>query len=130
MKYPLDSIGHFRTARILSYTADNRPGHRLGAVLHRGNRALSFGINSLVKTHPIQYHVTGKIYLHAEIAALIGRRHYDDLSSCSITVYREVKGLPALAKPCAQCQIILAAAGIKKVYYSVPDAPYWNIIKL
>ena len=128
----LDKHPHFKNARLLSYNSEApNPGKRIGAVLHKGNKALAFGINSYVKTHPIQKHIPMKTYLHAEIAALVKRRHYDDISSCEVTIYREtIDGVPALAKPCAQCQIILAAFGIKKVHYSIPESPFYASMKL
>lgn len=131
MTHPLDAIGHFRTARLLSYTSDaDRPGKRLGAVLHHGRRPLSYGVNSLVRTHPVQDRSPHKIYIHAEVAALIGRRHYGDLARCSVTVYREVDGQPAMAMPCPQCQAILSTAGIRRVYYSIPEPPYYGLMRL
>ena len=130
--YPLDKFPHFKNARLLSYLSEGRnPGHRLGAVLHRGKRALSFGCNLFDKTHTLHINSPRRQFLHAEINALIKRRYYDDIASCEITVYRETyDGKPALAKPCKDCQKILQAFGIKKVYYSIPDEPYFAILKL
>jgi tRNA(Arg) A34 adenosine deaminase TadA len=129
---PLDKMVHFKSARLLSYNSvAPNPGKRMGAVLHRGKKALAYGINSFNKTHPIQCLLPNKEYLHAEVAALLKRRHYDDIHSCEMTVYRETgDGKPAMAKPCAQCQAILAEFGIRRVYYSVPDAPYFAVMRL
>lgn len=129
---PLDRMAHFKSARLLSYNSvAPNPGKRMGAVLHKGNKALAFGINSFDKTHPIQCHLPHKEFLHAEIAALLKRRYYDDIHSCEMTVYRETgDGCPAMAKPCAQCQAILAEFGIKKVYYSTAEAPFFAVLKL
>lgn len=130
MNYPLDNIGLFKDARLISYCAiADRPGKRLGAILHKGRRKLSFGHNLFGKTHPMQMHE--KESLHAEVQALIKRRHYDDVSSCEMTVYRETyDGKPAMAKPCKSCQIVLRAFGIKTVYYSIPIEPFWCVMKL
>ena len=130
MQYPLDKIGHFKSARLASYLSDAPyPGKRLAAVIHKGKQIFALGINSFEKTHTLQ---GGSVrqYLHAEIAALLKRRYYDDLSSCSITVYRESHGKPALAKPCNQCQRIMKSMGIKKVYFSIAQEPYFNMLKL
>jgi deoxycytidylate deaminase len=131
MEYPLDKIHHFKDARLASYMSEGeRPGRRLGAVLHKGNKKLAFGCNSFTKSHTIQNQGM-KPFLHAEISVLLKRRHYEDLTTCSITVYRETNdGRPALAMPCSQCQKILRLFGIKKVYFSMPVAPYFNILKL
>lgn len=131
INYPLDNIGHFRIARLTSYLSEGypHPSKKLGAVISKGNKILSIGCNSYTKTHTLQGKGL-KPYLHAEISALIRRRHYDDLSSCSITVYRESKNLPVMAKPCKQCMLLLREFGIKKVYYLVPQEPFFEMIKI
>lgn len=130
-RYPLDKIPHFKDARLTSYLSDGkRPGKRLGAVLHKANKKLAFGCNSFIKSHTLQ-NKSIKPYLHAEISVLLKRRHYEDLESCQITIYRETSdGSPALARPCLQCQKILRLFRIKKVYYSIPHVPFYNILKL
>lgn len=132
LQYPLDSNRQFKEARLASYLSEGKnPGRRMGAVLHHGNRSLSFGVNLFDKTHTLQMNYPMKQFLHAEINALIKRRHFSDLSLCQMTVYRETcGGVPALAKPCANCQTILRSFGIKKVYYSTPIFPYWDVLKL
>lgn len=129
--YPLDKITHFKEARLVSYLSEgDRPGRRLGAILHKGNNRLAFGCNSFSKSHTLQKNSL-KPYLHAEINAILKRRHYEDIGSCQLTVYRETSdGKPAMALPCMQCQKILKAVGIKKVYYSIPIEPYYHILKL
>ena len=129
-KYPLDKTKHFKDARLVSYLSDaDRPGRKMGAILHRGNKKLAFGINSFIKTHTLQGGGL-KTYLHAEVSAAIKRRHYDDLTSCEITIYREVNNMPALAMPCKQCQSILRILGIKKIWYSIPFEPYHDVMIL
>lgn len=130
--YPLDLIHFFKQARLVSYLSDGQsPGRKMGAVLHRNNILLSYGCNSFSKTHTIQGLDHPKQYLHAEISALIKRRHFDNINTCQMTVYRENRfGLPTLAKPCVQCQAILKAFGIKKIYYSMSLAPFFDVLKL
>jgi deoxycytidylate deaminase len=131
--YPLDNILLFKQARLISYLSNGqRPGKRLGAVLFaKRNQLLAYGCNSFDKTHPIQKYNKNKQYLHAEISTLLKRRHYDNLNSCSMVVYREDgDGNPALALPCKQCQTILQEHGIKKVYYSIPTEPYYDLLRL
>ena len=48
-----------------------------------------------------------------------------------MVVYREDgDGNPVLAKPCENCQTIMKEFGIKKVYYSIPDSPYYEKLTL
>ena len=132
MIYPLDKHPHFKAARLLSYLSEGKtPSRRMAAILHKGNKSLSYGVNLFNKTHTLHINSPKRQFLHAEINALIKRRYYNDISSCQITIYRETyDGLPALAKPCTNCQDILRSFGIKKVYYSIPTEPYYMILKL
>lgn len=86
----------------------------LGAVVVDGSKIISVGANKL-KTHPKSTHPYRS--LHAEMAAIIAA--HQDLSKCSMYVYREIKsGVPAIAKPCIYCQLMIQEAGLKHVYYS------------
>ena len=83
---------------------------------------LSTASNSYTKTHPIQKYFAErvghpeKIYLHAEIAAILRCK---DKPIHRIQVYRYGKdGQPLLSKPCAICEEAIRAYGIKEVYYS------------
>jgi deoxycytidylate deaminase len=68
--------------------------------------------------------------IHAEFHALIGLSKGDS-KGCVAYVYRETKdGKPANAKPCRTCEKALKLAGIKKVYYTLPTAPYYGTIDL
>lgn len=130
-KHPLDQILFFKAARLVSYLSVG--GHyaskRMGAVLFKGKSQLGYGFNILNKTHPL--HKKAITSIHAEINCLLKRRHYDDISDCSIVVYREDgNGEPALAKPCDNCQMVMKEYGIKKVYYSIPLSPYYEVMKL
>lgn len=128
--FPLDKYSHFKIARLSSYLSDAPyPGKRMGAVIHKKKQILAIGVNSFDKTHTLQGNGL-RPFLHAEVAAILKRRHYDDVEECSITVYREVHGKPALAKPCNQCQRIMKAAGIKKVFYSIEQEPFFETMKL
>lgn len=88
----------------------------------KNSRLLSFATNSYNKSHPIQSYfaakvgLPNKIYLHAEIAALLktkGKNVY------SIHVIRkDAKGNLANAKPCPICMEAIKAYGIKKIFFS------------
>ena len=98
---------------------------RVSAIItdSKGN-ILSKALNSYEKTHPIQAAYANKvkrptkIYLHAEIAALIKCRKKPH----TIIVSRFLKdGSMALAKPCPVCQLALKEAGVKKVCYTTKN---------
>jgi len=87
-------------------------------------KILSIGKNSYTKTHPIMYnyakkvegHYTKKVYLHAEIDAII---RCDDLEEAyKIEVYRINKhNQYALSKPCKVCMTAIKHTNIKVVGY-------------
>lgn len=98
--------------------------HHLSAVIYdKRGRVLSVGVNSYIKTHPVQAKHAGKTghpekqYLHAEIHAIVRCK---DLSKAhKIFVSRWNKnGDPMLAKPCPVCMSAIRAAGIKIVEHT------------
>ena len=91
---------------------------RIGAVVAKGSRVLSFGINKY-KSHPQQINPytlnTGLI--HAELNAIINCR--TDITGGTIYISRLLKnGLPALSKPCKSCMKMISLYGIKKIVYT------------
>ena len=94
----------------------------LGAVLVKGNRIISEGINNPNKTHPISVH-TRSGAIHAEMDTIIGvdSRH---VQGSDVYVYRHLKGtweqpegFAAISMPCPHCQLALFRAGIRRVFY-------------
>lgn len=92
-------------------------------VKDKRGRPLAIGRNSYVKTHPLQAKATkavgGKtrLYLHAEIAALLKVKDWD--KAHTLEVFRfDKQGAPALAKPCPACQWVINKTGIKKVIHT------------
>jgi len=84
-------------------------------------KIISSAINSYDKTHPLQAGYADKvnrptkIYLHAEIAALVKCRK----APHTLYVSRFFRnGKFALAKPCPVCEMALREAGVKKVVYT------------
>ena len=73
-------------------------------------RLLSVGRNSYVKTHPLQARMAKevgedyKIYLHAEVAALVKVKNWTRVDKLVVTRYNK-NGEPMIAKPCRVCQI-------------------------
>lgn len=92
-------------------------------IYDKRGRVLSVGKNNYTKTHPLQAKYSKrvgeaeKIYLHAEIAAIIRCR---DLSKAhKIFVVRVGKdGNYAMAKPCPGCMTAIKESGIKIVEHT------------
>ena len=86
-------------------------------------RALSVGRNSYVKTHPLQAKLArevgepSKVYLHAEVAALIKVRDWNDAYRIAVFRYG-ADGNPRNARPCRVCQRIIKQAGIVEVEHT------------
>ena len=96
---------------------------KVGAVLLSKNKVVCSATNLDSKSHPTQAKfakmagLKEKIYLHAEMAALVKCRTEVD----TIVVTRiNPQGKLRLSKPCPICSLALNEAGIKKVYYSTP----------
>ena len=93
-------------------------------VYDKRGKVLSIGYNSYVKTHPMMYEygkklkMPYKIFLHAEIAALIKIK--DKTTPHKIFIERYGKdGKPRLAAPCPICLEAIRQAGIEKVEFTV-----------
>lgn len=85
-------------------------------------RLIASAENNYRKTHPLMLHFASKvgmcekIYLHAEVLALIrsGEREVDHMV---IERYNS-DGSPALAKPCPVCTEAIKAFGVKQIFYT------------
>lgn len=81
----------------------------------RNRKIVSIGKNSYIKTHPKQkkyailVNEPERIYLHAEIAAIIN----SPVKLDSLFVYRIKNGVLQNAKPCPICQSALESADIR-----------------
>jgi deoxycytidylate deaminase len=103
-------------AAVNAAKCSNAPTYKVGASLSKGSRVISVGWNWFRKTSPnsLAYLRT----VHAELHCIHGF-HKEDLSGCVLTVARITNGgLISIAKPCAGCQEMLKALGIKKVFYT------------
>jgi deoxycytidylate deaminase len=97
---------------------------QITAVIYdRRGRVLSVGQNSYHKTHTLQAHHAKKvgepekIYLHAEVAAIV--RCPDLTKAYRIFVSRwDRQGRSQLAAPCAVCRSAIEAAGIRMVEHT------------
>lgn len=90
----------------------------------RGN-VLSIGRNSYVKTHPVQARYAEragephKVFLHAEIDAIIKLKSKDEEKAHRIAVFRYTEdGSPATARPCKICMGAIAKTRIKEIEHT------------
>jgi len=112
---------------VLAKNVSKHSDHRVkvGSVIVK-KRPLSVGYNK-VKTHPLHADPYNSLRgsIHAEVSALLT---CDDPHGGVIYVYRETKdGKPALARPCNYCYNMLQSKGIKKVFYTISEFPYWRV---
>jgi tRNA(Arg) A34 adenosine deaminase TadA len=102
-------------------TLDSNRFRVAAIVTDKRGKIISQATNSYNKTHPLQKEYADKvnrptkIFLHAEIAALVKCRHIPHTIYVS-RFFRD--GKMALAKPCPVCEMALREAGVKKVIYT------------
>lgn len=106
-------------------TATRKP--QITAICYdKKGRVLSTGRNSYIKTHPLQAKFSkqvgmdGRIYLHAEVAAIVKCFDWERIKSIHIFRYG-ANGRPLLAKPCPACQALIDHIGIKDVVYTTGE---------
>lgn len=93
-------------------------------ITDRKDKILSIGLNSYIKTHPLQAKyalrvgLQGKIYLHSEIDALIRARN---IPNKMYVVRVNRKGEIRYAKPCPICLQAILCSEIKEVYYTINE---------
>lgn len=97
--------------------------HITAIIYDKRGRVLSIGQNSYVKTHPMQalhakqVHQDDRIFLHAEIAAIVKCRNL--ASAHKIFVSRWYKnGETANAEPCEVCMSAIKASNIKVIQHT------------
>jgi len=99
---------------------------QVGAILLNRNKVVATATNIETKTHPLQARFAErvglheKIFLHAEIAALVKCRE-----ECDTIVVARLGGHNhdelRMAKPCPVCALALKEAGIDKVHYTTNE---------
>lgn len=99
--------------------------HVLTAIIYdKRGRILSIGKNSYTKTHTIQaFHakkvgMEKKVFLHAEIDAIVKCRDLDKAHKISVFRYGK-NGKPLNAMPCPICQSAIKESGIKKIEFTM-----------
>ncbi len=94
-----------------------RAGLKMGAVLFSGSRLLSIGKNSYFKSNTNSTTPKFNRNTHAEVSALIKRRHHED-QHLTMFIYRETaNGKIGNSRPCTNCQLLMKDAGVTKVWF-------------
>ena len=97
---------------------------KVGAILLNKNKVIVTATNLEKKSHPIQAKFAKKvglgpkIYLHAEIAALVKCKE-----ECDTIVVARVNSQNKLrnSKPCPICSLALKESGVSKIYYTTDE---------
>lgn len=108
-------------------TAKSSPSKKkVGAVLLNKNKVVISATNLETKSHPLQARfaervgLREKIYLHAEIAALVKCK-----DECDTIVVARLGGHCGNklrnARPCPICALALKEAGVRKVHYTTDN---------
>ncbi len=106
-------------------TAKSSPSKKkVGAVLLSKNKVVVSATNLETKSHPLQARFAErvglheKIFLHAEIAALVKcKEECDTIVVARVNPQNKLR----MAKPCPICSLALEEAGIHKVYYTTDN---------
>ena len=100
-----------------------KPKYKITATCYdKRGRVISKGVNDYARSHPLQAHFAKlvgqeeRIYLHAEIKAIISARG-KPIHKIRVERYNH-KGEQRLAFPCPVCQQAIKHAGIKLVEYT------------
>lgn len=115
-------------------TAKSSPSKKkIGAVLLRKNKVITTATNLQHKSHPLQAQLAErvglkeKIYLHAEINALIKAR--EDVDTIVVArigghFHNELRN----SKPCPICRMALEMNNVRRIIYSTDDGfvRSWN----
>lgn len=121
----ISNISYFNLAKEVSKYSDHRV--KVGCVIVK-KKPIGIACNRN-KTHPKYANPYKDIRgaIHAEIRAVINSG-VDDLDNCSAYVYRETKdGIPAMARPCEFCYKFLKDLGIRKIYYTINEYPFFRM---
>lgn len=107
--------------KVIEVAKSSTSKKQVGALLLNRNRVVMAATNLEKKSHPVQAKFANKaglrekIYLHAEIAALIKcKEQADTIVVARVNCFDDLR----MAKPCPICQLALREAGIEKVFYS------------
>lgn len=112
-----------RHAEKVSFKGEHKL-HRLGAVIAKNKHVIASGWNK-AKTHPRSTHPWK--YIHAEMDAII--KAGANCVGADLYVARIGRdGMLRNAKPCPFCMALIAASGIRRVYFT--DKGEWSILEI
>ena len=119
----MDILNLFRVCRNVAKLSTH-PKYQVGAEIVKNGNIYSLGCNKN-QTHPdTEYGV------HAERSAII-HSGKDHLKNSIMITYRETnEGKPAMSRPCNVCMKLIEDYGCKRIYYSIPEFPYWKTEKI
>lgn len=114
-------LSRVRELSVEGHPESNSPYYLICATLDKRGNIISIGTNSYIKTHSLQakyakkLNFRHKIFLHAEISALVKARSQVH----SVMVLRVTKaGKIGNAEPCPICRMALKEAGVINMIYS------------
>jgi|WetSurMetagenome_2_1015567.scaffolds.fasta_scaffold193495_3 deoxycytidylate deaminase len=110
----------FRKCKNLSKHSTYRV--KMACIILDHKRKIGGGFNK-IKSHP-KWTRGEKRTLHAECSAIINTRK-SRVPGTTAIIYREVNGVPALARPCRYCMEDLKKFGVEKIIYSVSSPPFF-----
>lgn len=117
----IDSLDRGMEVALAAASLSNAPrtALRMGAALYSGPRLLSIGANTYGKTHPDSANTREFCRnTHAEMGALLKRKHYDGDSRLTLYVARQkANGHLACSEPCENCKRLAKIAGVKRVCF-------------
>lgn len=113
----------FSLASKLAQTSTHK--FQLGCIIAKGNRILGMGKNQ-ARYHKHSPHPFKT--LHAECSALLSCGP-DKAKGADVYVYRATKdGNNACSKPCPCCIMMLKEAGVRRIYYTKNEYPFWDVL--
>jgi len=124
MEHQIISVGYFELARNVSKYSNHK--YQIGCVLIN-HKPLSVGFNK-TKTHTKYANPETSIRkaVHAEVIAILNSGK-ESIRNGTAYIYRETKdGNPALARPCKDCMERLENFGIKRIFYTTEEYPYYR----
>lgn len=129
MGIDVDDDPHLRWFR-LAYNVSKHSDYRIkvGCVLVKGNHPISVGFNKL--KYSKRWSGPWQKSIHAEASA-IRTSGKDRVKNATAYIYREKKnGYPGMARPCDDCMSKLIKFGVREIYYSIDEFPFWRNEKI
>lgn len=121
----IDRLRKHALVELQSNVQQNKQQNVVAIVYDKKGKIFSFGENSFSKTNSHQAALakkadeSDKVFLHAEISALLRWRRFTDTPPYGIFVARlRRNGELSNAKPCRLCNLAIAEVGIKVINHT------------